>query len=169
MGAEDLDVAQFALLVDREGDPHGAGGGTLVFAALVADIPEEPRVEPRGVFSLEERIDDLHVEFIPLCVDRMAFDRTKVPEVDGQQVANFDRLAVDQAGRPGRGFHDYAADFAHARGSQAETLSQPVMRPSLPMVTTALTTSLRSWAYSLSDTKGRRLHTQRTKYSKSWL
>ena len=38
-----------------------------------------------------------------------------------------------------------------ARGSQAETLSQPVMRPSLPMVTTALTTSLRSWAYSLSD------------------
>ena len=32
MGAEDLDVAQFALLVDREGDPHGAGGGTLVFA-----------------------------------------------------------------------------------------------------------------------------------------
>ena len=116
VGAEDLDVAQFALLVDREGDPHGAGGGTLVFAALVADIPEEPRVEPRGVFSLEERIDDLHVEFIPLCVDRMAFDRTKVPEVDGQQVANFDRLAVDQAGRPGRGFHDYAADFAQRPG-----------------------------------------------------
>lgn len=46
----------------------------------------------------------------------MAFDRTKVPEVDGQQVANFDRLAVDQAGRPGRGFHDYAADFAQRPG-----------------------------------------------------
>lgn len=95
----------------------------------------------------------------------MAFDRTKVPEVDGQQVANFDRLAVDQAGAS----MTMLRTLRSARGSQAETLSQPVMRPSLPMVTTALTTSLRSWAYSLSDTKGRRLHTQRTKYSKSWL